>query len=539
MRIDKLPRTLVLVLGAAGLLVARPAAADVVGGSAKAGCYLVLKGITATKGKNKVECTDGDATCDTDGAADGKCTFAPQVCLNTTDSGLTKCTATDVQTITQTSVPSGTTLTTPATPSTTQNDCADPSSVVVALGTKKNGQPKKGKLKIKLIAESSGKPKKDVNNAVLFCLPGSGGTTSTTIPPPASCPLNGDLTAANPNTVVTLMLPTGSDLDSGWTGTSFNFPVIQDVQITACLSNCDKTTDPICDINGPTGAGSPNSATLGPPLPLVSGGVGVCVVNLFQTTGASGFTGTVDLSTGVTNVNINLFSDVYLTDRTLVCPRCETGTCSGGPNKSKPCTIHGKTRVEESLAANKIFQLSRDCPPDPGQFLARLNIPLATTTGTVTTPGSGGSKPCTENQNKGVPAQDDACGGSKCSTTPNCSGKACAAVVTNPVDGTNICVDSKGGLSQLCCNGQTAIPCHPTFPGGPGITRTGKPQPNATPTPWGDDQYPKTASGSVLVSTFCIPPTGTGTVDITSGLPGPGALIFNTDATISFTPPTP
>jgi hypothetical protein len=41
-----------------------------------------------------------------------------------------------------------------------------------------------------------------------------------------------------------------------------------------------------------------------------------------------------------------------------------------------------------------------------------------------------------------------------------------------------------------------------------------------------------------MVSTFCEPPTGTGTVDITSGLPGPGAVIFNTNAVVSVTPPT-
>jgi hypothetical protein len=106
-----------------------------------------------------------------------------------------------------------------------------------------------------------------------------------------------------------------------------------------------------------------------------------------------------------------------------------------------------------------------------------------------------------------------------------------------------ICVDTRGGLSQRCCNGQTVVPCHPTFPAqggnpaGPGIERTGRAVASLTPTPWGDDQYPKTASGSVLVSTFCEAATGDGTVDITTGLPGPGALVFNTDATISFVPP--
>jgi hypothetical protein len=541
MRIATLTRTLALVLGAAGLLLPRLAGADIVGGSKKAGCAAVFKGIDATKGKTTVECEDG-ATCDGDNAADQACVFPTQVCLNV--SGLSPCVPSDVATVEYSlesnSGASGD-LPFPPLPSAVQDDCGEPSFVVVPIGFKNNGKLKPGKVTLKLTAKpSSGKP--DKNKIKLVCKPGPNtpSTTSTTIPPPPNCPNNGDPAAGNPNTVITTMLPTGSDLDSGWTGTSFNFPVIQDVQIAACLQNCNKTTDSLCDLNGPSGANTFNSATLGPPLPLVAGGVGVCVVNEFQNQGANGFTGTVDLATGATNVNINLFSDVYLTDRTNVCPRCETGRCDGGPNKGRPCTVHGTTRVEETLAPNKVFKLSRDCPPASNLFLARLNIPLATTTGTVNTPAPGGSKPCTENQSKGVTTQDDNCGGSGCSAAPNCSGKSCVTTTSNPVDGSTICVDSKGGLSQLCCNGSNSqVPCHPTAPGGAGIVRTGRPVPNASPAPWPDPQYPKTASGSVLVSTFCIPPTGTGTVDITTGLPGPGALIFNTDAVISVTPPTP
>ena len=530
MRIATVPWTLALVLGAAGLLIARPAAADITGGSAKAGCYAIFKGITATIGKTKVECTDGQA-CDSDGAADGTCAFAPQVCLN--NPGLSPCTPSDVTTITQKKG----TLRVPATPSSTASDCAEPSSVPVAVGTKANGKPKPGKASILLFADSSGKPKRDKNKLKLVCLPG-GTTTSTTLP--GGCPSNGDAAAGNPNQVVTTALPSGSDLDNGWTGTSFNFPVIQDLQVTACLSNCDKTTDPTCDVNGPTGPTSPNSPTLGPPLPLVAGGVAVCVVNRFQTQGPSGFTGTANLQTGDTTLDIKLFSDVFITDRTFVCPRCETGTCSGGPNKGKACTVHGTTTVSETFASNKVFKLSRDCPPAQDQFLATLDIQLAPTTGTVNTPGTGGSKPCRDQESKGVPAQDDACGGQKCSLTPNCSGGACVSTVPHPADpAVQICVDSKGGLSQLCCNSNSAIPCQPTFPGGPGIVRTGRPVAAATPSPWGDDAYPKTADGLVMVSTFCEPPTGTGTVDITTGLPGPGAVIFNTNAVVSVVPPTP
>jgi hypothetical protein len=540
MRIATLTRTLALVLGAAGLLLPRFAGADIVGGSKKIGCAAVFRGIDPTKGKTTVECVDGD-TCDGDNAADAACVFPVQVCLNV--SGLTPCVPSDVATV-QYTIESNTAasgdLPLPPLPSTTQDDCGEPSFVVVPVGFKNNGKLKPGKVTVKLTAKTSA-GKADKNKMKLVCKPGPNtpSTTSTTIPPPPNCPSNGDPAAGNPNTVITTMLPTGSDLDSGWTGTSFNFPVIQDVQIAACLQNCDKTTDSLCDLNGPAGAGTFNSTTLGPPLPLVAGGVGVCVVNEFQNQGANGFTGSVDLATGVTNVNISLFSDVYLTDRTNVCPRCNQGRCTGGPNNGRSCTVHGTTRVEETLASNKVFTLSRDCPPASNLFLARLNIPLATTTGTVTTPGTGGSKPCREQEQKGVSAEDDNCGGSGCGAA--CQGdKACKDPNgVNPVDGSNICIDAKGGLSQLCCIGNPQVPCHPTAPGGAGIVRTGKPVANASPAPWPDPQYPKTASGSVLVSTFCIPPTGTGTVDITTGLPGPGALIFNTDAVISVTPPTP
>src|SRR5262249_9770011 len=154
--------------------------------------YAIFKGITATTGKTKVVCTDGDASCDTDGAADGKCTLAPQGCLN--NSGLPPCNPGDVQAISKHTA----NLLVPTTPSTTADDCADPSSVTVQVGTKSNGKPKPGKLTIELFADSSAKPKRDKNKIKLQCNPG-GSTTSTTLPQ-TSCAANGN---GNPNTVVT------------------------------------------------------------------------------------------------------------------------------------------------------------------------------------------------------------------------------------------------------------------------------------------------------------------------------------------------
>jgi hypothetical protein len=93
-----------------------------------------------------------------------------------------------------------------------------------------------------------------------------------------------------------------------------------------------------------------------------------------------------------------------------------------------------------------------------------------------------------------------------------------------------ICVDVKGGLSQLCCNGASQVPCHPTAPGGPGIVRIGRAV-VGTP-PWPDPTYPKTADHTAFVTTFCEAATGDATVDIVTGLPGPGAVIFNISSVV-------
>jgi hypothetical protein len=84
------------------------------------------------------------------------------------------------------------------------------------------------------------------------------------------------------------------------------------------------------------------------------------------------------------------------------------------------------------------------------------------------------------------------------------------------------CIDTKGGLSQTCCSGNTARPCFPTLNGGQ-IVRTGSATP---PTPaFPDPTYPK--SGNVtLVATFCEASSGSSAVDVVTGLPGPGAIVL-------------
>jgi hypothetical protein len=125
-----------------------------------------------------------------------------------------------------------------------------------------------------------------------------------------------------------------------------------------------------------------------------------------------------------------------------------------------------------------------------------LDIKFNLTTGEATP--LVGSKPCPGQ------TQDDSCSGGSC--TAPCSGAACAGT-----DAQGNCIDAKGGISQLCCSTNTATPCFPTKGGG-SITRTG---------------HPGTDGNALLqATTFCIAATDSTLINITTGLPGPGALLL-------------
>src|SRR2546428_14018310 len=69
--------TLALVLAALGAL-GREALA---GGRVDPNCYAQLDGVTPGRGR-VVECTDGDPSCDNDGACNGSCDFLVRMCVN-------------------------------------------------------------------------------------------------------------------------------------------------------------------------------------------------------------------------------------------------------------------------------------------------------------------------------------------------------------------------------------------------------------------------------------------------------------------------
>jgi len=139
-----------------------------------------------------------------------------------------------------------------------------------------------------------------------------------------------------------------------------------------------------------------------------------------------------------------------------------------------------------------VYALSRDCLPDPAQFVGTLAVKLRLTTGTSTLAGP---TPCTQGEDDPLASavMDDNCGGGTC--TPGlCTGNACVAHNADA-----LCIDAKGGMSQACCTSNTNLPCFTTRNGG-SIVRTGKADPPAPV--WPDPSYPKTSSGGILVSTF-------------------------------------
>ena len=246
-----------------------------------------------------------------------------------------------------------------------------------------------------------------------------------------------------------------------------------------------------------------NGATFGSPLPLLAAQVPVCVVNTYRD---PVLTGTFNLQTGeggsAASPNlVQLNSDVFLTNGNEVCPKCQvfgtgtignTGTCSSSAKApGASCTVDGIVTV----AGHGLYLLSSQCPPS-GASTATLKINLPFTTGPATP--LVGPLPC-PGQSK-----DDGCIGGTC--LAGCTGAACLA--TDPAGN---CIDAKGGISQTCCSNATDTPCFPTK-GGSSITRTGSPG----------------TAGNIMVNAalFCIDATQSGIINITAGLPGPGALLL-------------
>jgi hypothetical protein len=475
--------------------------------------------ISTTGKPSSLTCTDGDPSCDADGLPNGTCVIDLNACVGQATDGCTPGTLSSLTfnaPISKKNLLVGFVAPNPATPG-----CGTGGAISLALRripknpskTFKRFKPSKP---VTLVMKSKG----FVNKLRVQCVSSStpGGTTTAVCPDRTDspgAPKQITLTVPPPADPAHPELGNGSDLDNGWTGTSHNFPVIDGSSLKYCLSGCDGTTTFQCTGTGATGTGSLNGETFGAPLPLLAANVPVCVVNQYHDTTLNG---TFNLQTGEAGTAaspnlVHLNSMVYLrTTFPEVCPRCNVpggagkigsqGTCS---NTSKtpgaPCKVDG----EVTVAGKGLYLLSSACTPLGDSPPTTLDIQLPFTTGTATKTGS---LPCPDSA--GPQTQDDSCGTGSC--TASCTGAACNAMNNGQ------CIDAKGGISQLCCSNSTSTPCFPTKNNGT-ISRTGSP---------GTD-------GQTLVSaaTFCIARTNSTLINVTTGLPGPGALLLPATVSVS------
>jgi len=492
-------RTLITIVAVAlAAATAVPAhAVVVVGGNGKADCYT---GLDVSANGPILKQTPTSITA---GACGGSCTFTVKACVGLSEPS--KCTATALSGLTSTpAVPNPATLG-------PENACGAEQTVTVTLPGKK----KKAKTKIKLQADAAAaKPKKDKDNIKLFCKANNDDQCGG-----VGCPTTCANPDGGPSRLVLTIGDKGTDLDNGWTGNSHNFPLVPGGVLDMCLTGCNETSDTVCDVCGKVGPGTGTGVQFGAPLPLFANNVPVCVVSRWR----QDVTGTVDVATGDTAIKVGLFSDVYLTDATSVCPQCKNGSCNGGPNQGKACTVEAaQFPVFRTANQTDHYDLSSTCVPSSP--VATLQIDFDPLTSGTANPLNGDT-PCKAKPGEpaGIQPRKDDCGGGGCAAG-NCTGNACVEQVEDPTSpGTMVCKDSKGGLSQACCVNKTSQPCFLRDASG-NLTRTGKANPPQPPLP--DTTYPKSQTG-VLASTFCIPATGTNTIDTVTGLPGPGTILLN------------
>jgi hypothetical protein len=496
------------------------------GGASKSDCYVVFEGFEITTGKNKSQCIDGDP-CDTDRACNDSCTFSVTACTNGTVPG---CTAANVTAITFKKA----TIATPTLP-TSESVCGAASDVVVPVRVK-GSKKKVGKLKVKAKALSDGKPKADKDAFTLLCAPRVGecppppSTTTTTLPG-ACCGLPSDVgttasflsfaTAAGTGDCGDIMefngmaFATNPDVTCGglyFGGGSNAVPLpslVPDMGLAISkIASCDAATN-VATVTGATQleTGSARNCTeagcfFGAPLAVPNSNTtptSTCVLNQI----ASNVSGTVNCTTGESDITAPLSSIIYLTgdsatdagdsiDGIQPCPLCSGGTCIGGPNNGMACT-------PGTTALNAAYPTSHDCPPDPMFDIGTLPIGFGLSTGTLTwTAQPSGSQArvfsgfCRDQDGTGAFEQP----ANKCFENGAAVGTGCTGTFEACEQRNQGAFGPAGGsVRTITVTGATS-----------GTSLSAGPQPGT------------------LVSIFSIPPTFNATVDSAGDLPGPGAV---------------
>lgn len=347
---------------------------------------------------------------------------------------------------------------------------------------------------------------------------GDGGDNGTPPPTPrASATPFPEVTDIPPcdGAALTLTMRTlpGSDLDLGWTGMSHNSVATHDVAVSTNL-DCFAGG---CVIDGSDLVGR----SFGSPLPLSAGGVAMCVLNSFR----EAVTGTWDCDSGCSESSVKLRSRVFLerdTDRP--CPPCvgdpapndgiKGGTCDGGTTPGAACDVGGISDLFQNAAgAGPDFgTTSNDCLP-AGRSVGDLDVDLTPlTTGTVSVVAN------VNCLSPAFPPGSCFCPRQVQPNTCNPLGATCppsGVCELGPIDG--VC---EGQPFRQCRSGTGSEDCDAVFPGagscidqprpcfGTNVSRTGI---------CGTQE-------SSLVSFFCVPATSAAAINVTVGLPGPGAI---------------
>jgi len=455
------------------------------------------------------DCADGDPGCDLDGAVDGSCDVAFRVCVGQTVAGCTPDALTKLKLHPRKLAKQLDAGALDALAQASDGTCSE--LVRVTLPLRRDAQQPSKRLRAKIAAKgTSGRGKARLRARCVSAVVAG-----------QSCGVG-----AAPGTPVELELVhagAGSDLDVGWHGSYHDFALPSGRGARFCLSGCDATTDPLCDLETAPDLLDASNALL-PPMPLLAVNVPTCVVS--RPTGAA--TGTFDLATGALEATVPAALDFhFLTPLDEVCPRCNAGggvgavgTCSASAARAgETCVVDGVVQVPDS-AGDSEYRLSRDClpaPPTP-EATIELTLPLTTATSSLTgapplCPGPGLVEP-----------KANSC------TPPGTCGASCAGPDTCPTtDASGRCIAAKGGIAQACCTNDPERPCFAGSDSG-AIHRYGSPA-GALLSPWPDAGYPKTGD-LVLAGTACFPSVTSVTVDVVSGLPGPAAFLMPVEVVV-------
>jgi len=245
-------------------------------------------------------------------------------------------------------------------------------------------------------------------------------------------------------------------------------------------------------VNNPEYPGKPG-CLFGAPIPIPntnSPATSTCVVNRVSVDAS----GTGNCGDGSSAINVPLLSDIYLTgptDGLVPCPRCAgpsgSETCQAGPNAGQPCT------PADSASLGSAFPTSHDCPPASAAFIGSLPIAFALSSGAPSATSTDlSAQPfvfcgfCGQQFTPSFETPPHPCtADSQCTngTFPRCRQRNSGAF-------------GQGPARTITENGSPAGVCI-----GDGATHA-----------------------ATLVSVFCIPASGNGTVDSAGDLPGPGAV---------------